>query len=259
VSGRIPQVVAHRGASAEAPENTLAAFRRALEIGVDAVELDVHLTSDGELVVIHDPMLDRTTDGRGLVRDQTLAAMRRLDAGRWFGERFAGERIPTLAEALDLLRSVRVIVEVKNGPIYYSGIAARVAAEVRSTGHPSVTASSFDHPVLVELKAEATRLGTTMDAAVLFVGRPVDPVGLALDAGADALHPHWAYLTPEMVGAAHAAALRVETWTVDDPLCLAHVVGMAPDGVMSNYPDRLREFLSARGHPLPPAVAARQA
>lgn len=256
MSGTTPQIVAHRGASAEAPENTLAAFRRAIEIGVDAVELDVHLTSDGEPVVIHDPMLDRTTDGRGLVRDQTLAAMRRLDAGRWFGERFAGERVPTLAEALDLLRPVRVIVEVKNGPIYYPGIAARVAAEVRAAGHPSVTASSFDHPVLVELKAEATRLGSVLDTAVLYVGRPVNPIGLALDAGADALHPHWAYLTPELIGAAHAAGLRVETWTVDDPLYLAHVMGMAPDGVMTNHPDRLREFLAARGHPLPPAAAS---
>ncbi|MDQ7840625.1 MAG: glycerophosphodiester phosphodiesterase family protein [bacterium] len=256
MSGRIPLIVAHRGASGEAPENTLAAFRRALEIGVDGVELDVHLTSDGEPVVIHDPMLDRTTDGLGLVRDQTLAAVRRLDAGRWFGERFAGERVPTLAEALDLLRPVRVIVEVKNGPIYYPGIAARVAAEVRAAGHPSVTASSFDHPVLVELKAEATRLGTTLDTAVLYVGRPVNPVGLARDAGADALHPHWAYLTPELVGAAHAAGLRVETWTVDDPLYLAHVMGMAPDGVMSNHPGRLREFLAAHGHPLPPAAAS---
>lgn len=252
---RIPLIVAHRGASGEMPENTLVAFRRALEIGVDAVELDVHLTSDGEPVVIHDPMLDRTTDGRGLVRDQTLAAVRRLDAGRWFGERFAGERVPTLAEALDLLRPVRVIVEVKNGPVYYPKIAARVAAEVRAAGHPSVTASSFDHPVLVELKTEASRVGAVLDTAVLFVGRPVDQVGLALDAGADALHPHWAYLTPEMVGAAHAAGLRVETWTVDDPLYLAHVIGMGPDGVMTNHPGRLREFLSAHGHTLPPGEA----
>lgn len=248
-------IIAHRGASAEAPENTLAAFRRALEIGVDAVELDVHLTSDGEPVVIHDPVLDRTTDGRGLVRDQALASLRRLDAGRWFGERFAGERVPTLAEALDLLRSVRVIVEVKNGPIYYPGIAARLAAEVRAAAHPSVTASSFDHPVLVELKAEAARLGIALDTAVLFVGRPVSPLGLALEAGADALHPHWAYLTPGLVGLAHASGLRVETWTVDDPSHMAHVAGVGPDGVMSNYPDRLREFLSARGHPLPPATA----
>ncbi len=245
MSGRILQIVAHRGASGEAPENTLAAFRRALEIGVNAVELDVHLTCDGEPVVIHDHMLDRTTDGRGLVKDQTLAAVRRLDAGRWFGERFAGERVPTLAEALDLLRPVRVIIEVKNGPIYYPGIAARVAAEVRAAGHPSVTVSSFDHPVLVELKAGAPELQT----AVLFVGRPVNPVGLALDAGANALHPHWAFLTPELVAAAHTAGLRVETWTVDDPLYMAHVVGMAPDGVMTNHPDRLREFLSERGYP----------
>lgn len=248
MAARIPQVVAHRGASGEAPENTLAAFRRALEIGVDAVELDVHLTSDGEVVVIHDHMLDRTTDGRGLVRDQTLEGMRLLDAGRWFGERFAGERVPTLVEALELLLPVRVIVEVKNGPIYYPGIAARVVEAVRSAGHHSVTISSFDHPVLVELKAGAPE----MDTAVLYVGRPVEPISLALGAEANALHPHWAFLTPELVGAAHTAGLRVEAWTVDDPLHIAHVVAMGPDGVMTNYPDRLRGVLAAQGHPLPP-------
>ncbi len=237
------RVVAHRGASGDAPENTLAAFRRALEMGVDAVELDVHLTRDGEPVVIHDHVLDRTTDGSGLVRDQTLAAVRHLDAGRWFGERFAGERVPTLAEALDLLRPVRVIVEVKNGPIYYPGIAARVAAEVRAAGHDGVTVSSFDHPVLLELKPGAPELRT----AVLFVGRLVNPVGVARDARADALHVHWAFLTPELVASAHAAGLCVEAWTVDDPAHMNLVLDVAPDGVMTNYPDRLRGVMEARG------------
>jgi glycerophosphoryl diester phosphodiesterase len=104
-----PQIIAHRGASGEAPENTLAAFRRALAIGVDAVELDVHLSADGEPVIIHDPVLARTTDGSGLVSEHTTAALRRLDAGRWFAKPFAGERIPSLAEALDVLRPVGVL------------------------------------------------------------------------------------------------------------------------------------------------------
>ena len=240
-------MIAHRGASAEAPENTLAAFRRALEIGVDGVELDAHLSADGEPVVIHDPLLGRTAAGSGLVKDHTLAALWRLDAGRWFGERFAGERIPTLAEALETLRAVRVIVEIKNGPIFYPEIAARVVSVVRASGHAAVTISSFDHPVLRDVKAIAPEIPT----AVLYEARPIDPVRLAREAGAAILHPNWIYVTPDLVAAAHVAGLRVETWTVDEPAHLAHIVGVGVDGVITNHPDRLRAILADRGLPLP--------
>jgi len=246
----VPQVIAHRGASAEAPENTPAAFRRALAIGVDAVELDVHLSADGEPVVLHDPLLERTTDGRGPVGGLSLAELRRLDAGRWFGEPFAGERILTLAEALDFLRGVRVIVEVKNAPVAYPGIAARVAAVIRESGHPAVTVSSFDHPVLVEIKTQMPFLET----AVLYVARPVNPLRLAQDAGAGVLHPHWAMLTPDLVTSAHTAGLRVEVWVVDEPEDLQRIVALGPDGVMTNHPERLRAVLAGRGYPLPQPV-----
>ncbi len=237
-----PQVIAHRGASAQAPENTLAAFRRALALGVDAVELDVHLSADGEPVVLHDSIVDRTTDGTGLVRDLALAALRRLDAGRWFGEAFAGERIPTLAEALDLLRGVRVIVEIKNGPIYYPTIAERVVAVTRTVGHPAVTISSFDHPVLLEVR----RADPAADTAVLFMGRPVDPVALAAAAGARRLHAHWMWVTADMVAMAHQANLAVEVWPVDDPAHMAHVAALGVDGIITSYPDRLQAILAGR-------------
>jgi glycerophosphoryl diester phosphodiesterase len=112
-----PEIIAHRGYSARAPENTLAAVARALEAGADAIEWDVHLTACGTPVVIHDDTLQRTTDGRGAVRAHTLAQLRGLDAGRWFGPEFAGERIPTLAEALELTRGRvgRVYTEIKRG------------------------------------------------------------------------------------------------------------------------------------------------
>jgi glycerophosphoryl diester phosphodiesterase len=243
-----PQIVAHRGASGEAPENTLAAYRRALAIGVDAIELDVHLSADGEVVVIHDFMLGRTANGSGLVGDLPFAALRRLDAGRWFGDAFAGERIPALAEALDALRRVRVIIEIKNGPIYYRGIADRVVTEVRNARHPAVTVSSFDHPVLLDVEA----LAPDMPTAVLYSARPIDPIRLARDAGAEILHPQWAHVRADGVAAAHAAGLRVETWTVDDPGDLARLVDTGVDGIISNYPDRLRAVLAQRGLSLPP-------
>jgi glycerophosphoryl diester phosphodiesterase len=249
---RRPLIIAHRGASGETPENTLAAFRRALEIGVDAVELDVHLSADDEPVVTHDSLLGRTNDGSGLVRDLPLAAIRGLDAGRWFAERFAGERIPTLTEALELLRRVRVIIEIKNGPIFYPTIAARVTDVVRAAGHRAVAVSSFDHPALLDVKAHAPEVET----AVLYFARPFDAVRLARDVGADVLQPHWTYLTADVVAAAHAAGLRVETWVVDEPDHLAHVIRMGVDGVITNHPDRLRAALAARGFPLPEPAAS---
>ena len=246
-AARRPDIIAHRGASAEAPENTLAAFRRALQIGVDGVELDTHLTADGVPVVIHDPLLERTTDGAGLVNDLDLAALRRLDAGRRFGEGFAGERIPTLAEALEMLRRVRVIIEIKNGPLYYPAIASRVLTTVAEIGHPAVTLSSFDHHVLLGVRGAAPELPT----AVLYAARPIDPVRMAHEAGAGALHPNWAYVTPDVVASAHAAGLRVETWTVDEPDHLRHILATGVDGVMTNRPERMRAILAEFGHALP--------
>jgi glycerophosphoryl diester phosphodiesterase len=237
-----PAVIGHRGASGETPENTLAAFRRALELGVDGVELDVHLSADGVPVVIHDPLLERTTNGRGPVGVQPLAALRSLDAGRWFGDRYAGERIPTLEDALDVLRGTRVIIEVKNGPVYYPEIAQRVASVARASGHGRLTVSSFDHPVLLEVRRAAAELET----AVLFAARPVDPVRLAADAGARVLHPQWAFATPDVVAAGHAAGLRVEAWTVDDPVHMRRVMEAGVDGIMTNVPARLLALLEER-------------
>jgi glycerophosphoryl diester phosphodiesterase len=243
-----PQIIAHRGASAEAPENTLAAYRRALAIGVHGVELDVNLSADGEPIVIHDHVLDRTTDGHGLVVARTSAELRQLDAGRWFGEAFAGERLLTLAEALDLLRAVRVIVEIKAGLGRTLGIAARVAAVIGASTHREVTVSSFDHPLLVEVTAARPEL----DIAVLYTARPIHALRLAQDAGARTLHPYWFWLTPDVVTSAHAAGLRVETWVVDELADQARVLAMGVDAVMTNHPRRLRETFAALQLPLPP-------
>src|SRR5439155_1600574 len=163
--GRVPPlIIAHRGASGTCPENTLVAFARAAALGAHMIELDVQLTRDGAVVVMHDWTLERTTDGSGAVCDRTLAEIRGLDAGAWFGSAFRGTRVPTLAE---VLAAVGLPVNVELKPVGDDGLEARALAVVESAGAPArVVLSSFDAGAVERLRAfaaEAT-LGGLWDA-----------------------------------------------------------------------------------------------
>jgi glycerophosphoryl diester phosphodiesterase len=227
--------VGHRGAKGHAPENTFASFNLAVELGVSAVETDVHLSKDGEVVLIHDHTVDRTTDGRGFVKDLTLAELRQLDAGSWFDPSFAGQQIPTLEELLAWAHDrVGVAIEIKNGPIYYPGIAEKV---IRLLRHHDMERQailiSFDHLVLREVKMIAPEVAT----GILYVGRFVDEAGAARAAGADALHPNWAFVTPDLVDTAHAAGLAVSPWCPNDLQTMRLLSQMGVDSIGTDYPD----------------------
>src|SRR4030088_1952496 len=185
----------HRGNADEFPENTLASFRSAIELGVDLIECDVHLSEDGGLPVIHDHLLDRTTDGSGLVRDHTMAEMKRFDAGSWKDPRFKGERIPSLDEVLALAKGkVGVAIEIKNLPLPYPGIEDAVVKKVRESGvvHP-VVLISFDHRSIKRI----AELDPQILTGVLEAARPVDILRVMDDAEADVFCPHWASIEPE--------------------------------------------------------------
>ena len=173
----------------------MAAFRLALEQGADMVETDVQLTADGALVLIHDATLERTTNGKGFVKDRTLEQIRSLDAGSWFGPMYAGERVPTLEDLLEWASSrMPVCLEIKNGPIYYPEIEARVAEALRR--HDMVDRAiviSFDHLAVLRTK----RLCPELSCGVLFACRPVDPAALADSAEAEIILP---------TGATHAGS-----------------------------------------------------
>jgi glycerophosphoryl diester phosphodiesterase len=158
-----------------------------------------------------------------------------LDAGGWFGPRFAGERIPTLAELLAWAKDrVGVALEIKNGPIYYPGIAEKTIRLVRLHGmERQVILISFDHFVLREAKRIAPEIAT----GILYVGALVDPVAAARAALADSLNPHWAYVTPELVRAAHAAGLAISPWNPDDAATLRALSDMGVDSAGSDYPE----------------------
>ena len=226
-----------------APENTFASFERAIELGVHAIELDVHLTADGEVVVIHDPVLDRTTDGEGLVGQKTLAELKRLDAGVRFAPEFAGERIPTLGEVLAWARGKCAIdVEIKGGPWPYSGVESRVVDLIRRYEMVDQTiVISFDHPTVARVKALAPEIAT----GTLWNCRPVDPVAVARAAGADAIMPQWPYCDAETVERAHEAELSVHPWETSEPLIFNRLIELGVDSICANYPDLV--IRAARG------------
>ena len=232
--------IAHRGASAERPENTLAAFRRALELGAGMIECDLHLCSDGHVVVIHDAKLDRTTDGRGPVRELPLGEIRRLDAGRWRGAEFAGERVPTLEETLDLvLPRAMLNLELKSEGEDARMLALETVAAVSQRRElERVVFSSFDMPTLVRVREASPHA----QIGVLWEGPHLEEAYLrARELGAISLHPRGDNVTPELIAWAHERGLLVYTWTVDSRERIIELVKEGVDGVISNYPGRLLE------------------
>jgi glycerophosphoryl diester phosphodiesterase len=228
-----PKVIAHRGASGTAPENTMPAFRRAEELGADMIELDVQLTRDGHPVVIHDRTLDRTTSGRGAVRRRTLEEIVALDAGAWFGRAFAGARVPTLEQVLGALR-IPVNVELKaSGDDGLEGRVLDVVARAGALGR--VVFSSFDAASLRRLRA----LSREADLAVLWGARSiVRAVSLAGRVGARSLHIRTSRAVTTAIATGHAAGLAVRVWTVNARGEFTRLTDAGADGVFTDYPER---------------------
>jgi glycerophosphoryl diester phosphodiesterase len=237
---RKPWIIAHRGASGHAPENTQAAFERAVQLGAGFIETDLHLTRDAQFVAIHDAALERTTNGRGSVRDFTLAELRRLDAGKWFDREYMGQRIPTLDEVLEFARKNDVIfyLEVKYDAawgMHHSLVAALQKAENAAR----TIVISFDQTTLAALR----RVDASIMMGFLADEPGTDYVKDALELGARQLCPQAALVTQELVERAHGADLQVATWTVDDAEEMRRVIATGVDGIMTNFPDRLRAVI----------------
>ena len=227
------KIMGHRGAPADEPENTLRSFARALAAGVAAVELDVQLTKDGRLAVIHDETLERTTNGRGPVRDFTLAELKRLDAGR-------GEPVPSLAEVFDLVQGkAALVVELKQPEA--AGALLDFFQERRCFEAAMVV--SFWHPAVKALKEAEPRL----DTGVLMVGCPADPAGLARAARAGTLALNFRYVSRELVDSAHQEDIKVMVWNIDDPETLEPYLALNLDAICTNRPGEIVDYLRNRG------------
>ncbi|HVC00505.1 MAG TPA: glycerophosphodiester phosphodiesterase family protein [Candidatus Dormibacteraeota bacterium] len=234
----VPNVIAHRGASAHAPENTLAAFALAAGMGASFIETDLRCTRDGRFVLLHDARVNRTTDGRGRLTQLELGKVRRLDAGSWFGRAFAGERIPTLEEGLALAGELGlgIYLEMKI-PLDTAPLSA-LAREFRPSDLDRVVFLSFRPAVLRAVQAVEPRSQTA-----LLLRRARTSVVAAGAAGIRILAPHRKRMTKRLVGQARRAGLDVVTWTVNRRREMRKMLALGVDGIMTDWPDRLVEVL----------------
>lgn len=229
----------------------MAAFRKSLEAGVYGIELDIHRCATGELVVIHDDDVQRTTNGVGLVKDVTYPELQRLSAGLWFDKRFRDERIPLLKDVLDLVAGKCVLnIEIKNTPIDYPGIDDDLIEML--AGYPQrekLIISSFDHQVVRRVHAKAPELPIALLADALFV----DIKDYAGRVGATVWHPCFGSLRADAVAEAHAAGMKVNAWTVNEPREWSAALAMGLDGIITDDPVGLKTFLervsAVRGAP----------
>jgi glycerophosphoryl diester phosphodiesterase len=224
-----PLVIGHRGAMGAWPENTMLSFEQAVASGADWVELDVHLSRDGVPVVIHDPTLERTTSGSGLVADYSLADLQALDAGQ-------GQRIPTLEQVLCWARDHHVGVDIE---VKHSEPEPVVQLVERFALFDQVLVSTFDHVLLRRFRDLEPRLGL----GALYAHRPVDPLRIAAETGAAMLLPHWSYVVGEDVAAIHAAGLRAGTWATSEPSVLRRLIAAGVDAIATNDPEVLRQII----------------
>lgn len=241
--------IGHRGAAGEAPENTLASFDLALRRGADGIELDVHLSSDRVPVVIHDSRLERTTSGGGLISNLPVSVLRRLDAGSWFNRRYparannryAGLKIPTLAEVLKWVRKRNCLafIEIKQSKLRYPGIEEKVLEEIYRAGAASLsTVISFDFPTLERVRQLDARIALGLDFS-----RPLLALRSATSIGAAVLLPHWALATRRFIRRARRAGFRVIVWDVNPPVLMRRKILDGVDGIITSHPGRLAEVL----------------
>jgi glycerophosphoryl diester phosphodiesterase len=240
-----PLVIAHRGSSATAPENTLAAFQLAADQEADAIELDVDLTRDGHMIVMHDDTIDRTTDGHGRVADLTLEEIRRVDAGAWRSADFKDERVPLLEEVFEEMgRWLLINVEIKGMSLLGHGLEEKVAALIAKHDLiDRVLVSSFNPLALRRVKHVDSRLACGLLVA------PDSPIFLqqawlaSLIPHLDARHPHHSQVNKAAVEQWHAQGLVVNTWTANQAGVIHALRQAGVDGIIGDNPVLIRETL----------------
>lgn len=246
-----PIIVAHRGASAYAPENTLASIKKAIAMGVDMVEIDVQLTKDKQIVLMHDLTVDRTTNGKGRVKDLLFDDIRKLDAGLWFSTEFAGEKIPTLEEVIETVKGkCKLLIEVKRVKTKNPEIEAKIIQLIdKYKAYNWCVVQSFETEVIKNIQAidksvECHKL-VTMNLSVLplHLDSRIKTGTIYKYKTVQAINPYFKMLNKRKVDKIHSRGQKIITWTVNEKEDMKRMIEMGVDGIITNYPDRLIELL----------------
>jgi glycerophosphoryl diester phosphodiesterase len=248
-----PLIVAHRGAMAYAPENTLAAFRKAIELGSDVLELDLRQTKDGIPVALHDASVNRTTNGKGNILNFDFQQLKELDAGSWFSSDFKNEKIPSLLEVMEILNdTLLLIIEFKGGNDTYPDIEENVVSIIRKNKIESQTIlKAFDPNILKRLREIAPEI------ALLYVYTFRIPwLGMIIDTGitfgsifnmdVEYIQPHRFFLSHSFVKKAQLHGFKVVTWGVNSISAIEEAVEFGVDGIETDYPDRVKFIINER-------------
>ena len=213
------QVIAHRGASFFEPENTIRAIEKAIKMDANFVEVDVRMSKDNELVIMHDPDVNRTTNGKGLVKDYTLHELKKFDAGN-------GETIPTLDEVISCVKDrIGLVIEIKE-----PGTEVKILEKINENNLENVILTSFYHKSI----KNAIKMDPSVDAGVIFTCQPVDIKQMASNASANIIFPSYRYIDEDMIKQAKDNGISVYPWTIDDPDIFKKFVKMGADGIVTN-------------------------
>ena len=235
-------IIGHRGASGYAPENTLPSFEKALACGANMIEFDVHLSKDGHLVVIHDPSVDRTTNGSGLIREMTLKQIKKLDAGSWFSPEFKDVTIPTFEETVDLIKGrAKFQIEIKNNDLY-KGLEEKLVKAIYDSGiREDSIITSFKFSSIKKIKEIDSRIQVALIFGN-FGNNPKDPWGDICSIGGEVLNPKWTWVTSEKVQKAHDKGILVCAWIVNDIDKMRYLLTLGVDGITTDFPDKLKSL-----------------
>lgn len=239
-----PLIFGHRGARGTHPENTMISFQEAARTGAHGIEFDVHLSKDGEVVIIHDETLNRTTNGSGLVCEHTLEELKQLDAGSHFNVAFQGARIPTLREVLAWLRGNELLIniELKNDRIRYIELEQKVVALVREFSlEKRIIFSSFNHKSVADL----ADLAPDIERAILYHFPLQDAMEEARLHHASGLHPNFHLLTKEFVGETKSQGFTLRPYTINDDEDIKRMISFGVDVIITDYPSKALSLLHA--------------
>lgn len=247
------KIIAHKGASGYAPENTLAAFELAVEEGADMIEIDVHLTADNEVIVFHDEELGRTTNGTGKVHEHTLAQIKELDAGSWFSDKYIGEKVPTLRETIDSIHGkLHCLIDIKSkGHEFYEGFAERIVDIIDEKGAKDwCIIQSYEQDYL---EAAYSR-DSTVQMKKLLLGEDESPLfSFYVNTKSfmtnrnkhhfyETLNPHYTSLSQRRIFRLHAKQYKVYTYVVNEREDMIKMLNMGVDGIITDFPDKLSQI-----------------